>query len=112
MKVNTKANGELTLDEKTETKTVKGKHGGSRPNTGGRRPGSGRKKGSPNKLTADIKAAILEAFQEAGGAQYLKQVALDNPQVFCTLVGKVLPMQVTGEGGGAIKITWTDDDAD
>ena len=29
---------------------------------GGKRPGSGRKKGGTNKITSDVKQAILEAF--------------------------------------------------
>jgi hypothetical protein len=45
------------LDEKAGPKIIKtrGTWGGARPNTGGRRPGSGRKKGTPNKVTAEIK---------------------------------------------------------
>jgi hypothetical protein len=34
---------------------------------GGKRPGAGRKKGVPNKLTADMKATIVAAFVDAGG---------------------------------------------
>jgi len=42
---------------------------------GGRRPGAGRKEGVPNKLTADVKAAIMESFSEVGGAEDLGKVA-------------------------------------
>src|SRR6056297_765581 len=86
--------------EKVEKSVTKGRRGGPRPNSGGKRPGSGRKKGIPNKMTADIKAAIVEAFGRKGGADYLMQVADDKPEVFCQLLGKVLPMQVTGSDGG------------
>jgi hypothetical protein len=68
----------------------------------GRKTG-GRKKGTPNKLTADLKKALLGAFDEVGGQAYLVKVAQDNQAVFCTLLGKVLPMQVTGEDGGPIQ---------
>lgn len=41
----------------------------------GRKPGTpktgGRQKGTPNKLTADVKAMILEALDKAGGVKYL-----------------------------------------
>ena len=41
----------------------------------GRKPGSqktgGRQKGTPNKLTADVKAMILGALDKAGGEKYL-----------------------------------------
>jgi len=68
------------------------------------KPGPGRPKGSVNKLTADIKAAILEAFTNLGGAEYLQTVAQTKPEVFCTLLGKVLPTQVTGQDGGPIVV--------
>lgn len=63
---------------------------------GGKRQGSGRKKGTPNKLTADLKAAILGALEASGGQDYLEKVALSDPRTFCALLGKVLPMQVAG----------------
>ena len=101
-----KANGKL---EKITAPSKKQPRKEGKFSHGGARAGGGRKKGVPNKITADIKTAIVEAFHEAGGVEYLKAVAKDNPQVFCTLIGKVLPLQVTGEGGGSIKVTWTDE---
>ena len=35
---------------------------------------------------------------------YLSVQARVNPGPFMSLLGKVLPMQVTGEGGGALQI--------
>lgn len=73
----------------------------------GRKPGTvktgGRKAGTPNKLTQELKGMILMALDDAGGIGYLARTAESHPGAFLTLVGKVLPMQVTGEGGGAIK---------
>ncbi len=68
----------------------------------------GRQAGTPNKTTAALKDAILAALDTVGGEAYLVKVANENPQVFCTLLGKVLPMQVTGEGGGPLVIRWTE----
>ena len=65
-------------------------------------PGPGRPKGSINKVTADVKAMILQALDGAGGAVYLQRQADENPSAFLTLVGKVLPTQVTGADGGAV----------
>lgn len=65
----------------------------------------GRQKGSPNKVTKALKDTILQALDDAGGVDYLKQTALDHPAAFLTLVGKVLPMQLTGEGGGPIQLS-------
>lgn len=72
-------------------------------------PGPGRPKGVPNKTTALLKDAILKAAEAAGGAEgmvgYLQMQAKENPGPFMSLLGKVLPMQVTGEGGGPVKLT-------
>lgn len=74
------------------------------PNRKPPRAGMGRPKGSQNKNTAAIKDMILAALDKAGGADYLLAQSRDNPVAFMGLVGKVLPMQVTGEGGGAIQV--------
>ena len=68
----------------------------------------GRVAGVPNKFNADVKAMILTALSGAGGAAYLQRQAEESPAAFMALVGKVLPLQVTGEGGGAIQVTWQD----
>jgi len=64
----------------------------------------GRKPGTPNKLTADLKDMILGALDDAGGRDYLSRQADKNPGAFMVLVGKVLPMQLTGSGGGPLEI--------
>lgn len=69
---------------------------------GGARPGAGRKKGVPNKLTGDVKAMILAALDEAGGTGYLVQQSEENPVAFMTLVGKVLPLTVAGDKNNPI----------
>lgn len=65
---------------------------GSKP---GERRG-GRQKGVPNKITTDIRTAIQEAFDQAGGVDYLLTVARADPKTFCALIGKVIPTQITG----------------
>lgn len=65
--------------------------GKGQPKTGGRQ------KGTTNKLTADVKAMVLEALDKAGGVTYLLTQAQSNPNAFLTLVGKVLPMTVAGD---------------
>lgn len=57
----------------------------------------GRTKGTPNKLTASVKEAITEALARAGGVEYLLRIANEDPRAFCTLLGKVVPMQVGGD---------------
>lgn len=63
----------------------------------GRKTGGGSRKGKPNKLTADVKAMVLSALDQAGGIEYLLAQARTNPNAFMTLVGKVLPMTVAGD---------------
>lgn len=65
----------------------------------------GRQKGTPNKITGDLKNMILGALSDAGGQKYLQRQAEENPNAFMQLVGKVLPMTVNGTGErGEIKI--------
>jgi hypothetical protein len=73
---------------------------------GQRVPGSGRKKGVPNKNTTLLKDQILDALDQAGGIKYLVWLAQQQPQAFSTLVGKVLPTQITGADNGPLVVTW------
>lgn len=74
--------------------------------------GRGRVKGTPNKTTALLKDAIIRAAEAAGEDQngknglvgYCTFLAKDEPKAFAQLLGKVLPMQITGEGDGSLKI--------
>jgi hypothetical protein len=66
---------------------------------GGKREGSGRKPGVPNKLNRDIKEMVLGALSDVGGREYLAARAIDTPAAFLTLVGKILPLQLVSEGG-------------
>ena len=54
--------------------------------------------GPPNKIGAEVRAAILDAFVQAGGSSYLVRVANEHPAVFCTLLGKILPMEPAADG--------------
>jgi hypothetical protein len=76
---------------------------GIRGSAPGERRG-GRQKGTPNKVNTDLKAMILGALAGAGGQDYLQRQAELNPGAFLTLIGKVLPMQITGDGGGSLTI--------
>lgn len=70
----------------------------------------GRKPGSVNKTTKALREAILEAAERSGRDRqgkgglvgYLKRVADEDTKSFSILLGKVLPLQVTGEGGGPV----------
>lgn len=77
----------------------------------GRKKTGGRQKGTPNKTTALLKDAIIQAAEIAGNrvgqdglVSYLVQQAVENPVSFNSLLGKVLPMQLTGENNGPIQV--------
>lgn len=72
------------------------------PKSAARKPPGGSRKGKPNKVTKELKDMILGALSDAGGQKYLEQQAKLNPAAFMTLIGKVLPLQVTGKDGGAM----------
>lgn len=78
---------EHAMDSKVVTKRVP-------PNAG-----VGRRKGVQNKVTRDVKEMIVQALNNAGGVAYLTTQARANPKAFLALIGRVLPLQVTGQGG-------------
>lgn len=58
------------------------------------KPPGGSRKGIPNKATKELKDMILGALDDAGGQVYLATQAVENPQAFMSLVGKVLPKNI------------------
>jgi hypothetical protein len=79
--------------------------------SGKRKPpaaGKGRVKGSLNKTTKTAKDAIAAAAEALGGAVRLTAWVKEDPaneRVFWgTIYPKLLPLQVTGEGGGPVVI--------
>jgi hypothetical protein len=47
---------------------------------------------------------ILRALDKSGGEQYFVEQASKNPAAFMTLIGKILPLQLSGEDGGPVMI--------
>jgi hypothetical protein len=73
----------------------------------GERP-VGRQKGTPNALTASIKDAIQNAFQELGGASYLVHVGRTDPRTFCALLSKLLPTKLANADGSPLLAALTE----
>lgn len=71
------------------------------------KPGPGRPKGVPNRVTTALKETILAAAdaQPGGAIGYLTRQAVENPVAFMGLLGRVLPMQVAGDPDNPIRIT-------
>ena len=72
---------------------------------GEKKPGQGRPKGMLNKNNQAIRDMIAAALDQVGGVDYLAARAIDpkTASAFLSLVGKVMPIQVTGGDGDAIK---------
>lgn len=89
----------------------KEKQGAVSPRSGAVLPqGTGRPIGVKNKLT-NLRDAVLEAFDQVGGAQYLAKLAEGNSSdraAFVGLVSKVLPTQINAnvEGGIQVQLSW------
>jgi hypothetical protein len=68
----------------------------------GRKKTGGRKAGG-SKTQVELKQAILDAFAALDGAAYLMKVGKENPAVFCSLLGRVLPMTLAGDPNNPIR---------
>lgn len=76
---------------------------------GSGKPGPGRPKGALNKTTRLFKEAIESVYADlqegsGGGNSHFLIWASDNPTEFYKLASKLLPVQVSGEDGGAITV--------
>lgn len=73
--------------------------------------GKGRPKGTPNKSTASVKAALTEAFEKLGGATALVAWGKlpENRGEFYKLWAKMLPQEVTGAGGAPLIVKFSDE---
>lgn len=80
-----------------------------------RTSGQGRPKGALNKTTVAAKEAIALAAEQLGGTSRLVAWAKEDPQneriFWGTIYPKLLPLQVSGENGGPLKVVISAEDA-
>ncbi len=69
-------------------------------------PGNpGRPKGSKNKKPQELKDAILGALHAGEGAQaYFEKLKEARPEVYCSLVGKLIPKDVNVDVTGGLQV--------
>lgn len=67
----------------------------------------GRTKGTPNKVTAQVKEALVEAFEQLGGVPSLVTWGMDNPTAFYQLWAKLAPIEakIEAEHSGEVGLT-------
>lgn len=70
----------------------------------GHKKAGGRQKGTPNKSTASVKAALVEAFDKLGGTPSLVKWARKFPVEFYKLWAKMLPAEHELRGGLTLKL--------
>src|SRR5262249_28501195 len=59
----------------------------------GHKKAGGRKKGTPNRTTVNVKAALVASFDELGGVDALVRFGRKHPADFYKLWAKLLPME-------------------
>jgi hypothetical protein len=73
-----------------------------------RPPGSGRAKGTPNRISAKFKEVLEIVIDRAGGAEGLWKwinASQENMKIFWSQMAiKLLPLQLTGENGGPVQV--------
>ena len=57
----------------------------------------GREAGTPNKITREVREMVIAALDRAGGEDYLLEQSKENPKAFLSLVGRLIPQQLTGK---------------
>ena len=69
-----------------------------------RAPTAGRRKGTPNKITKAFRHAVINVFNRLGGEDHLWRWAKRNPTEFYKIAARLIPTEIVGHDGGAIKI--------
>lgn len=99
------------MEEAVMTMEREGKRG-TNPNSLANLTARGRPPGTPNKVNKTIREAVLEAVQPGmchpdGLKGWLIDRAhggIEDRKVFAAVISRVIPIEITGEGGGPVKI--------
>lgn len=75
---------------------------GFQPGHDPRRNKAGNPSGRLAGFNGDVKQAVLDAFGELGGKEWLKKLAAKDKKTFASLLQKTIAQEVTGKGGGPL----------
>ena len=78
------------------------------------RPGPGRPRGVPNKFTGELKEAILAGVNGShplGVSGFVLKLSLDTPTSAAALLGRLIPVSMTGTIDGLITVRHIDETA-
>jgi hypothetical protein len=64
---------------------------------------AGRPKGARNKITVEVRKAMYQAFERAGGTEYLLKVAQKDPKVFCRMLERLIPSELKVDAGASLR---------
>lgn len=73
--------------------------------------GAGRPTGAKNKLGTTAKENIAAVFVRLGGTAEMAKWARENQTEFYKLYAKLIPVEVSGEGGGPLILQLSNADA-
>ena len=69
----------------------------------------GRPKGSPNRITTELREMVMAALEQEGGVELLRRWAREKPEVFSKLLVRCIPQAVRAEvdGDTRVQFTWS-----
>ena len=65
---------------------------------------AGRRRGTPNKLTASFREAVLTTFENIGGTDGLTTWASENPMEFYKIAARLIPTEIKCSEGRQIRV--------
>jgi hypothetical protein len=74
---------------------------------GGKREGSGRKAGTPNKVSITVKQNVISVFDEIGGIEAMATWAKDNRSEYYRIYSRLAPVsqEISGADGADLPLS-------
>jgi len=74
---------------------------------GGKRDGSGRKAGTPNKISTTVKQNVISVFDDIGGVEAMATWAKDNRSEYYRIYSRLAPVsqEISGADGADLPLS-------